>query len=266
MKFRQNDPVAVAAARAGLSAANGYRIGLLTRCSRHTSKLRAGGGRPDPLAAIFEAEIVPILAASPGLAAPSPSSRRCSVAIRTSMLACGRTIERRIRAWRALHGPEQEVIFRQTHEPGRMGLSDIHRHGRSHRARRRCAARPSPLSFPPALVGASSMPTSFWAARASWRSPPACRTRSGRWAAARARHRSDSLSAAFRNLDADAQADLTRRYEAPVRPLRRLPPVRAAWLGSGVLSESGLVTAIVCVSVHDRANGHYQASAASVLA
>ncbi len=36
-----------------------------------------------------------------------------------------RTLERRIRQWRALHGPEREVIFRQTHEPGRMGLSDF---------------------------------------------------------------------------------------------------------------------------------------------
>lgn len=36
-----------------------------------------------------------------------------------------RTLERRIRQWRARHGPEREVIFRQTHEPGRMGLSDF---------------------------------------------------------------------------------------------------------------------------------------------
>src|SRR3546814_7937476 len=36
-----------------------------------------------------------------------------------------RTLERRIRSWRALHGEEQEVIFRQTHEPGRAGLSDF---------------------------------------------------------------------------------------------------------------------------------------------
>jgi hypothetical protein len=28
-------------------------------------------------------------------------------------------------------------------------------------------------------------------------------------------HRSDSLSAAFRNLDRDAREDLTRRYDAP---------------------------------------------------
>ena len=36
-----------------------------------------------------------------------------------------RTLERRIRAWRAVNGPGQEVIFRQEHPPGRMGLSDF---------------------------------------------------------------------------------------------------------------------------------------------
>ena len=36
-----------------------------------------------------------------------------------------RTLERRIRAWRAEHGPEREVIFRQKHEPGHRGLSDF---------------------------------------------------------------------------------------------------------------------------------------------
>ena len=36
-----------------------------------------------------------------------------------------RTIERRVRSWRAIHGEEQEVIFRQAHEPGRLGLSDF---------------------------------------------------------------------------------------------------------------------------------------------
>jgi hypothetical protein len=36
-----------------------------------------------------------------------------------------RTLERRIRAWRALHGAEREVIFRQVHVPGQMGLSDF---------------------------------------------------------------------------------------------------------------------------------------------
>ena len=36
-----------------------------------------------------------------------------------------RTLERRIRSWRALHGADQDVIFRQVQVPGRMGLSDF---------------------------------------------------------------------------------------------------------------------------------------------
>jgi hypothetical protein len=30
-----------------------------------------------------------------------------------------------MRAWRAEHGPDQKVMFRQLHAPGRMGLSDF---------------------------------------------------------------------------------------------------------------------------------------------
>lgn len=80
--------------------------------------------RPDPLEHIFDAEIVPLLKAAPGIRA---------VAVYNEMLrphpelseGVRRTIERRIRSWRAVHGQEQEVIFRQMHEPGRLGLSDF---------------------------------------------------------------------------------------------------------------------------------------------
>ncbi|RQQ43785.1 hypothetical protein DF021_36170 [Burkholderia stagnalis] len=36
-----------------------------------------------------------------------------------------RTLERRIHDWRALHGEERDVVFRQVYEPGRFGLSDF---------------------------------------------------------------------------------------------------------------------------------------------
>ena len=36
-----------------------------------------------------------------------------------------RTLQRHIATWRALHGPEQEVIFAQVHQPGRMAQSDF---------------------------------------------------------------------------------------------------------------------------------------------
>ena len=36
-----------------------------------------------------------------------------------------RTVERRVRRWKAEHGPAKEVFFRQVHEPGRLGSSDF---------------------------------------------------------------------------------------------------------------------------------------------
>src|SRR5262249_46028068 len=36
-----------------------------------------------------------------------------------------RTLQRRVRRWRALEGPAKEVFFSQVHEPGRLGSSDF---------------------------------------------------------------------------------------------------------------------------------------------
>ncbi len=36
-----------------------------------------------------------------------------------------RTLQRRVRQWRAVLGPEREVFFAQEHPPGRLGLSDF---------------------------------------------------------------------------------------------------------------------------------------------
>jgi hypothetical protein len=36
-----------------------------------------------------------------------------------------RTFERRVRQWKALHGPAKEVFFSQVHEPGWLGASDF---------------------------------------------------------------------------------------------------------------------------------------------
>ena len=36
-----------------------------------------------------------------------------------------RTLQRRIKQWRAVQGPAKEVFFTQVHEPGRLGASDF---------------------------------------------------------------------------------------------------------------------------------------------
>ena len=211
MKFRHSDGVATAAAKAGFSTATGYRVADDPRLPSQKEAVR-GRRRPDPLADIFDAEVVPLLREAPGLR---------SVAVFEEMLrrhpdlgtGVRRTLERRIRDWRALHGEEQEVIFRQTHEPGRMGLSDF-----------------TDMADLDVTVGGIPLDHRLYHFRLVWSGFEHAHVilggesyvalaeglQNALWALGGSPidHRSDSLSAAFRNLDADARADLTRRYDA----------------------------------------------------
>ena len=123
MKFRKASSAAAAAARASISVASAYRIEGDTRLPSQKQALR-GRRRPDPLVAVFDSEVVPLLESAPGLRAVAiwDELRR-----RHPELPIGirRTLERRVRGWRAVHGADREVIFRQVHPPGQMGLSDF---------------------------------------------------------------------------------------------------------------------------------------------
>ena len=123
MKNRLTHTPPVAAARAALSLSTAYRIEHDPRLPSQKTAPRTRR-RPDPLAEVFDAEVVPMLTAAPGLRAIAIFEE---LQRRHPELPPGirRTLERRISAWRALHGPEQEVMFRQVHQPGQMGLSDF---------------------------------------------------------------------------------------------------------------------------------------------
>ena len=66
MTYRKSDGPALAGAKAGFNTATAYRIEADPRPSSQKRKPRR---RPDPLAGIFEEEIVPLLEANPGLRA-----------------------------------------------------------------------------------------------------------------------------------------------------------------------------------------------------
>jgi len=211
MTFRQTDAPPVAAAKASISAATAYRFEHDRRLPSQKATAR-GRRRPDPLADFFDTEVVPMLQAAPGLRA---------VAIFEEMqrrhpdLSAGvrRTLERRIRSWRALHGAEQEVIFRQVHEPGRMGLSDftdmaelgvtIAGERLDHRLYHFRLAYSGFEHAHVILGGESYVALAEGLQNALWA-----------LGGAPLEHRSDSLSAAFHNLARDAREDLTRRYDA----------------------------------------------------
>ncbi|HEX6093510.1 MAG TPA: IS21 family transposase [Dongiaceae bacterium] len=210
MKFRKTHTTAAAAAKASISTATAYRIEKDARLPSQKKAPRQRR-RPDPLADIFDAEIVPMLQAAPGIRAIAIFEEMMR---RHAELDSGirRTIERRVRAWRAVHGEEQEVIFRQVHEPGRLGLSDFTDMGSvgvticgqplDHRLYHFRLAYSGFEHAHVVLGGESFVALAEGLQNALWSLGGVPRD-----------HRSDSLSAAFRNLDGDARQDLTRRYE-----------------------------------------------------
>ncbi len=210
MKARQAHGPAVAAAKAGFSTAAAYRFEQDQAPVSEHSKPRERR-RPDPLAAVWTDEILPILEAAPGL---RPVAIFQELQRRHPELDPGvrRTLERRIRDWRAVHGPDREVIFRQEHPPGRLGLSDftdmaelrisvagiplVHRLYHFRLAYSGFAHAHVVLGGESFVALAEGLQNALWAL-----------------GGVPLLHRSDSLSAAFRNLEREAEADLTRRYE-----------------------------------------------------
>lgn len=81
---------------------------------------------PDPLDAVWEPVLLPILERDPAVQAVTLLRHLQTIASKAFPDDRRRRIfERRVRAWRALHGPERDVIFRQTPDPGRMALPDF---------------------------------------------------------------------------------------------------------------------------------------------
>jgi hypothetical protein len=211
MKLRLSKALPLAAAQAGLSVATAYRIEHDRRLPSEKEVPR-GRRRPDPLVDVFDAEVVPLLEAAPGIRpiAIFDELRRRHAELAPSVR---RTLERRIRAWRAIHGQEREVIFRQEHEAGRVGLSDFTEMSdlaitvvgapldhRLYHFRLACSGFEHAHVI---LGGESYVALAVGLQNALWVLGGAPRE-----------HRSDSLSAAFRNLDREARDDLTTRYDA----------------------------------------------------
>jgi transposase InsO family protein len=234
MQNREKHSVPVAAARSGFSSSTGYRIETDPRPPSER-KVKHKRRRPDPLAGIFIEEVVPMLQSAPGLRPVGILRELCK---RHPELGAGirRTLERRISAWRAIHGDEQEVIFRQVHEPGHMGLSDF-THAPGLKVTIAGATfdyllyhfRLAYSGFEHAEIvegGESFAALTTGLQNALWSLGGAPRD-----------HRTDSLSAAFRNLNADSARDMTERYKA----LCAHYGMKASRNNRGVAHENGAV-------------------------
>lgn len=78
----------------------------------------------DPLAQVWESELEPMLRATPKLK-PMTLFEYLQTKYPGKYPQVLRTLQRRVATWKALHGPAPEVMFELRHEPGMLGFSDF---------------------------------------------------------------------------------------------------------------------------------------------
>ena len=230
---------AVAAMKAGISEASGRRIER-GRPLASQKPARSYRTRTDPFQEVWRGDVVPILERAPLMRATTvlEELQRLHPARFPDRLL--RTLQRHVSHWRATEGPERELIFRQDHPPGRQALSDF-----THAD-----------TFTVTLAGRSfkHMLYHFWLAFSGWQHVRAIQGGESYTALTEGlqdalwqlggvprEHRTDRLSAAYRNLDEMALAndDAATGYAAFCKHYGMTPTRN----NNGVAHENGAVEA-----------------------
>lgn len=120
----KNQEAAAAAAGIPVRTARRWEAGPLPS---QTKKKRDYRTRPDPFAEVWDSDVVPLLE---GDKARKLQARTVLDEIRKRYPGkfprkLLRTMQRRLRDWRALNGPDREVVFPQDHPPGREVAFDF---------------------------------------------------------------------------------------------------------------------------------------------
>ena len=124
MNNRKTKSQELAAAKAGISERSARRIDGAAALPSQTPR-RYWRSRIDPFAAVWDAEIVPLLKGAPNLMAITLLRKLQDDHPDDYPDGVLRTLQRHVRQWRALEGPSKEVFFPQDHAPGHRGLSDF---------------------------------------------------------------------------------------------------------------------------------------------
>lgn len=115
-----------AAAVAGVSERTGRRIENDSSWRAVGQRAtRKGRTRVDPFVAVWDSELLPLLVSAPSLQARTllhDLQERYAGAYPDSLL---RTLQRRVRQWRAVSGPDQTLCFPQQAIPGAQALCDF---------------------------------------------------------------------------------------------------------------------------------------------
>jgi hypothetical protein len=167
--------------------------------------------RADPLADVWENVLVPMLEKAPQLEPQTLLLHLERTFPDQEWYRRKRTLQRRVEQWKALHGPAREVMFLQHHQPGVLGISDF------------TVFKGEPITICGEVLEHRlfhfRLPYSGWChvevihggesfvalAEALQNALALC-------GGVPAEHRTDSLSACFRNRDGSYAGDYTSRY------------------------------------------------------
>ena len=210
MSKRKHHSQEIAAAKAGISVRSARRIEREATLPSQKPR-RYWRSRADPFAEVWETDVVPMLLNAPQLQAVTILRKLQDDHPGQYPDSTRRTLERRVRQWRATSGPPKEVFFPQQHEPGARGLSDFTDMAElrvtiagvlfDHRLYHFVLAF-SRWEYANVVEGGESFEAlSLGLQNALWQAGGCPRE-----------HRTDSLSAAFRNLQ--EEDDFTVRYAA----------------------------------------------------
>jgi len=226
----------VAATKSGFSIRTAKRIEAHAKQPVPLKKSEERKNPKDPFKDVWETEAVPLLEKNPKLQALTLLQYVQDAHPGQYPDNLLRTLQRRVQAWRALFGPEKEVMFLQEHPPGYQSLSDF--------------TDANDLNVTIKSTPFSHRLYHFWMAFSTWEyatvvmggesfSALSEGLQGALWllGAVPKTHRTDSLSAAYKNLSKNASEDFTKSYEAVCEQYGMIPTRN----NKGVKHENGSV-------------------------
>jgi hypothetical protein len=122
--FHQGASLSHAAMKAGMDRKTARKHRDRAQLPSDTPTPHTWRTRPDPLAAVWH-RLEELLQREPKLQAKTLLEWLQREEPAGNWEQSRRTLERRVRRWKAQHGAAQEVFFAQVHPPGRLGASDF---------------------------------------------------------------------------------------------------------------------------------------------
>jgi hypothetical protein len=167
--------------------------------------------RADPLAEVWDSVLVPMLEKAPQLEPQTLLLHLEQIRPGEEWFRRKRTLQRRVEQWQALHGPGQEVMFMQEHRAGVLGISDF------------TLLKGQPITIAGVVLEHRlfhfRLPFSGWChvevihgGESFVALSEALQNALDGCGGVPAEHRTDSLSACFRNRDGSYAGDYTSRY------------------------------------------------------